>query len=148
MRFRRLSLAFLLMTLSSTASVLGVEVTMYKHPQCGCCEKWADHLRENGFTVESRSFTAMQQVKDQLGIPDNLRSCHTAVVEGRFLVEGHVPASSLRRFLQDPTAGVAGLSVPDMPFGSPGMEHPTRSDSYEVYLFDRQGTPQVFEQID
>lgn len=104
-----------------------MHVIMYKSPTCGCCEKWADHLRAHGFTVDSRPTDLMESIKDERGVPTNLRSCHTAHV-GDYLVEGHVPAADIMRLLKDRPENVRLLTVPAMPLGSPGMEHPRPQD--------------------
>lgn len=118
------------------------EVTMYKDPNCGCCGKWAEHLRHNGFTVREIATGAMAEVKREAGVPLPLGSCHTARVGG-YVIEGHVPAADIRRLLaQRPP--VAGLAAPGMPQGSPGMEGPYPAQRYEVLSFDRQGQVRTF----
>jgi hypothetical protein len=118
------------------------EVTMYKDPNCGCCAKWAEHMREAGFQVKEVPSTDMARIKQQLGVPERLASCHTARV-GRYLVEGHVPAADVKRLLETQPA-VSGLAVPGMPQGSPGMEGPYPPDHYEVISFDPRGREGVF----
>ena len=108
------------------------EITVYKSPTCGCCSKWADHLRENGFTVETVDVQDLSAVKRRYGIPPALQSCHTAVVEG-YVVEGHVPAADVRRLLAE-RPDAAGLTVPGMPIGSPGMEQGDTAEPYDVLL--------------
>lgn len=110
------------------------EVVMYKHPQCGCCGKWADHMRENGFAVKEVSTLDIALVKSEAGVPEALGSCHTATVGG-YVVEGHVPASDVKRMLAEQPA-IAGISAPGMPLGSPGMEGPYEADKYDVISFD------------
>lgn len=117
------------------------EVTVYKSPTCGCCALWADHLAEAGFRVRVEDRVEMVPVKQEHGVPLDLASCHTAVVDG-YVVEGHVPAADLARLLRE-RPDVAGLAVPGMPMGSPGMEGP-REDAYEVVAFDGDGGREVF----
>jgi hypothetical protein len=117
------------------------EVVVYKSPTCGCCAKWIDHLEDNGFNVEVHDRQNMKPVKDSLGIPRHLQSCHTAEVGG-YLVEGHVPAGDIKRLLEERPA-IKGLAVPGMPMGSPGMEGP-RKDPYDVLAFDEVGNPSVY----
>lgn len=118
-------------------------VLVYKAPTCGCCEGWVEHLRENGYEVTVEDRNDVDQVKNLLGIPVRLRSCHTAQV-GNYLVEGHVPASDIRRLLEEEPQ-VAGITAPGMPIGSPGMEVPGRApDSYDVLAFDADGRTSVF----
>jgi hypothetical protein len=117
-------------------------VTVYKTPTCGCCTAWEDHLRENGFQVQSHKLNDLSQVKTQQGVPQALGSCHTAVIEG-YTVEGHVPADVIRRLITERPA-VDGIAVPGMPMGSPGMEGPF-TEPYEVFTF-KDGAPlEVYE---
>lgn len=120
----------------------GEEVVMYKDPNCGCCGKWAEHMRTNGFTVKEIATSKMSQIKRDAGVPQALGSCHTAQVGG-YVVEGHVPAADVRRMLAERPA-VTGLSAPGMPLGSPGMEGPYPAERYEVVGFDRDGRTTVF----
>ena len=98
------------------------EVTVRKHPSCGCCSVWIEHLRDAGFPVQAQDVEDMATVKDAAGVPQAMASCHTAEVGGYF-VEGHVPAADIARLLRERPAA-KGLAVPGMPLGSPGMEHP------------------------
>jgi len=117
-------------------------VTMYKDPNCGCCSKWAEHMRAAGFTVNEVHSQQMDRVKQQLGIPEAVSSCHTARI-GKYLIEGHVPATDVKRLLTEQPE-VAGLAAPGMPLGSPGMEGPYPAERYEVVSFDRTGVAKVF----
>ena len=121
------------------------EVLVYKSPACGCCEKWADHMREAGFSVRSENVLDLPAVKRREGVPLDLGSCHTAVVGG-YVFEGHIPAHVIRDFL-DAAPDLAGLAVPGMPIGSPGMEGPNPTP-YDVIAFDAQGNRGVFERIE
>lgn len=107
-------------------------VKVWKDPNCGCCSGWVDHLRRNGFAVAVFETADMQAVKAQRRVPAALASCHTAEV-GRYIIEGHVPASAIRRLLSEKPEAL-GLAVPGMPIGSPGMEGGT-PEIYEVVLF-------------
>lgn len=113
--------------------------TMYRDPQCGCCEAWADHV-EHGMSAEISTVDRpdMAQLKDELGVPAELRSCHTMVVDG-YVIEGHVPGEAVARLLAERPEGVAGLAVPGMPIGSPGMEMGNRKQSYQVIAFGPDG---------
>ena len=98
----------------------GPEVTVYKSATCGCCGKWIEHMQDAGFKVTAHNRQDMNQIKEEHGVAYELRSCHTAVVDG-YVLEGHVPAGDIRRLLKERPA-VDGLAVPGMPSGSPGME--------------------------
>ena len=116
-------------------------ITVYKSPTCGCCTKWVSHLRDNGFVVETIDRKDINAVKPENGIPRTLASCHTAIIDG-YVIEGHVPAVDIKRLLKE-RPDVAGLTVPGMPMGSPGMEGP-RQDRYDVMTFTRSGDTTVF----
>ena len=118
-------------------------ITVYKDPSCGCCKKWVDHLRANGFAPEVHDRSDMDALKDSLGVPAALRSCHTAVV-GTYVIEGHVPAADLTRLLATKPAKTVGVAVPGMPAGSPGMEMGGRVDRYDVIAFAPGGATRIF----
>ena len=118
---------------------------VYKSPTCGCCEGWIEHLKDHGYPVEVRDVANVIPVKSDVGLPGNLASCHTALVEG-YVVEGHVPEEALAKLLAE-RPDIAGIAVPGMPIGSPGMEGPNPVP-YTVYAFDRAGNQSVFMEID
>ena len=118
-----------------------VEVVVYKDPNCGCCKSWIDHLRKHGFKVTSHDTRDMNAIKANAGVKSDLQSCHTAMVGG-YVVEGHVPAKDIQRLLKQ-RPKIAGLAVPGMPMGSPGMEGPS-SDKYDVIAFEKTGRTKVF----
>ena len=123
-------------------SAAPVRVTVFKDPNCGCCKSWIEHLREHAFEVVAKDTADMGAVKRTGSVPQRLYSCHTAFVDG-YVVEGHVPAADIRRMLADKPR-IAGIAVPGMPAGSPGMEVPGRVDRYDVVAFNRDGTTRVF----
>jgi hypothetical protein len=112
------------------------EVIVHRAPSCGCCGAWAEHLRRTGFPVKIAETRNLNAVKERLGVPADLVSCHTAKVEG-YVVEGHVPAGAIQRLLTEKPQAI-GVAVPGMPIGSPGMEGGT-PDTFEVVLFGQQG---------
>ncbi len=115
-------------------------IEVYRDPHYGCCTTWMKHLEANGFSVNEHVVDDMAAVKARLGVPPRLASCHTAVLNGQF-IEGHVPASEVRALAQQPQ--LAGLAVPGMPLGSPGMEIGDQQDAYQVIGLDRQGQEQI-----
>ena len=118
-------------------------ITVYKTPTCGCCKAWVAHLEKSGFKPTTHDLNDLSETKDTLGVPDALRSCHTAVI-GRYVVEGHVPADLIKKLVADKPANVLGLAVPGMPAGSPGMEVPGRKDAYDVFAFTRDGKRTIY----
>src|SRR2546430_10942573 len=116
-------------------------ITVYKDPSCGCCKNWVEYLVKHGYQVDAKDTPDMPAIKRTLGVPAGLTACHTAVVNG-YLIEGHVSAEDIDRLLaQKPK--IAGLAVPGMPAGSPGMDGP-RTKGYQVLAFDKNGKTTVF----
>ena len=116
-------------------------VAVFKSATCGCCAKWVDHLKANGFATTSTNVDDVAVVKAKHGVPRAVHSCHTALVGG-YVVEGHVPASDIKRLLKERPA-ISGIGVAGMPAGSPGMESPT-PQRYDVLSFDKQGQTRVY----
>ncbi|MDA0312789.1 MAG: DUF411 domain-containing protein [Gemmatimonadetes bacterium] len=120
-------------------------VLVYKSASCGCCNGWVEHMRAAGFQVETRDVRDLMAVKIDAGVPTAMSSCHTALIDG-YAVEGHVPAEQIKRMLAE-RPDIAGLGVPGMPTGSPGMEGP-RGEPYQVLSWDHQGQPAIYAEID
>ena len=116
-------------------------ITVYKDPSCGCCKNWIQHLIKHGYKVDAKDTPNMAEIKRTLGVPAAIGSCHTAIVNG-YLIEGHVPSADIDRLLEKKPK-IAGLAVPGMPMGSPGMEGPV-SQHYKVLSFDKSGKTQVY----
>ena len=129
-----------LLACASSAAAATLAVT--KTASCGCCAKWVEHMKKAGFTVTVRNVEDVTPTAKRLSVPAKLRSCHTAEIEG-YAIEGHVPAADVKRLLkQRPKA--AGIAVPGMVTGSPGMEHGDHKQPYKVILFDKAGNTKVF----
>ena len=118
-------------------------IKVYKDPNCGCCREWIKHLQQNGFTVEVVDMPDLSAVKTKYGVSSELQACHTGVI-GDYVIEGHVPADLIVKMLQEKPA-IAGLAVPGMPAGSPGMEGASK-ERYDVLTFDRAGRTSVYAQ--
>jgi hypothetical protein len=124
-------------------SAAGPLVEVFKTPTCGCCSQWVEHMRRSGFNVRTTDMNDVSEIKKSRGVPDQVQSCHTAVVNG-YVVEGHVPADDVHRMLKDKPA-IAGIAVGGMPIGSPGMEYPgTKAQPYNVMAFEKNGSMRVF----
>lgn len=132
----------LTMVLLPSFAALATEVIVYKDPKCGCCSKWVEHMRTNGFEVKVEDVPNIGDIKKEQGIPRELGACHTSLVDG-YKVEGHVPADVVKRLLSE-RPKVAGIAVPGMPMGSPGMEGPTRN-SYDILTFGGEDGITVYE---
>ncbi|RFA27039.1 hypothetical protein CAI21_15540 [Alkalilimnicola ehrlichii] len=119
------------------------DMVVYLSPFCGCCGDWVKHIEEHGLSVERREVSDVTPIKQAYGITRELASCHTGIIDG-YAIEGHVPAEDIKRLLEE-RPDVAGLTVPGMPIGSPGMEvEGVAPDAYDVLTFDRDGTTAVF----
>jgi hypothetical protein len=112
-------------------------LTVYKSPACGCCGEWVKHIQANGFRAETHEIADVAPIRRRYGVPESLASCHTATVGG-YAIEGHVPASDIRRLLREKPK-VRGLAVPGMVVGSPGMEQGP-PQPYATLAFDERGT--------
>ncbi len=129
---------------SSSAQQKPSTLSVFKTATCGCCNKWVDHMKANGFEVKVQDVEDIDAVKSKLGVWPELSSCHTSRVEG-YVIEGHVPAAAVQRLLKE-RPKVAGLAVPGMPAGSPGMEVPSgHRDPYAIVTFNRNGQTAVYE---
>lgn len=124
------------------AAAPGPVMTIYKTPQCGCCQKWVLHVAAAGFRPAINDVEDIDAIKRRFGVPAALHSCHTALVGG-YVVEGHVPAADVQRLLKQ-RPKVKGIAVGGMPAGSPGMEMPGRADRYDVLAFRADGSTSVF----
>ena len=120
----------------SSAFAQTSNILVHKDPNCGCCAGWVQHLKAAGFVVTVEETADLEVVRKRLGVPADLAACHTAEVAG-YVIEGHVPASAVRRLLEKRPIAV-GLAVPGMPAGSPGMEGGVLQ-KYEVVLFGASG---------
>jgi hypothetical protein len=129
------------LTLNSAVALAGQAVTVYKSPTCGCCKKYVDYLRENGFAVTAIDQNDMDSIKKRYGVA-RVASCHTALVNG-YVVEGHVPVSAIYKLLKEKPA-IVGISAPGMPMNSPGMGE-MKKGTLTVYRIPKAGeTPTVF----
>ena len=140
-RMTRRSLVSMFPLMLLTAARAGAQptATVYKDPTCGCCTKWVDLLRTNGFAVTIRDLAELD--RSRYAVPAALRSCHTAIIDDK-VVEGHVPIADVQRMLKL-GADVAGVAVPGMPIGSPGMEGPNPR-SYSIVAFKADGSTYEF----
>lgn len=114
--------------------------TLYKNPQCGCCEEYANYLRQNGFDVKVVATHDLPLIKKEQGVPEQFEGCHTTLIDG-YVVEGHVPVKSLNRLLTERPA-IKGISLPGMPMGSPGMSG-AKTAPFTIYEISN-GTPRVY----
>lgn len=126
--------ALLISPLAQAAELIPIDV--HRDANCGCCKKWIAHLESNGFKVNDHVETNMSEVKQRLGVAPRLASCHTGVIDGKF-VEGHVPADQVLALRK--RDDLLGVAAPGMPLGSPGMEMDGSSDAYQVIGLTREG---------
>ena len=125
-----------------------VSATVYKDANCDCCEGWIDHAQSNGLSTTAEHPKDLSSLKDQYGVPNEMRSCHTVVTTDDYVFEGHVPAKYMAQFLENPPVQAMGLAVPGMPVGSPGMEYQNKFEPYQIIQLNKDGTTQVYADID
>jgi hypothetical protein len=131
-------------SLVASAPARAQEIEVFKSQSCSCCGLWIDHLKRHGLTPAPKNATVgeLARIKAAAGLKPELQSCHTGKIAG-YVIEGHVPAADIKRLLADKPDAI-GLTVPDMPIGSPGMEAGDHREPYEVLLVRRDGTTEVF----
>lgn len=121
-----------------------LDITVYRSPSCGCCGQWLEHMTKQGFHVIDMPTEDMDAIKRKFGVSPKLASCHTAFING-YVIEGHVPAGDVKKLLTDKPA-VAGLTVPGMVSGSPGMEMGGKKAPFSVLSFDKDGNAAPFSE--
>ncbi len=137
-----LAIGLLVINMGVSAESKPIDIVVYRSPTCTCCGKWLEHLKENNFNVEDIVTNDVQAVKDKYGVTREMASCHTAIVDG-YVVEGHVPADDIKKLLKTKPK-IAGIAVPGMVNGSPGMEMGDTKDAYKVMSFDHENHAKVF----
>jgi hypothetical protein len=137
--------AFVLSPVVAAAQFSKPLIEVWKSPTCGCCNEWIKHLEQNGFRIKAYD-KGNNAIRKELGMPLKFGSCHTATING-YVIEGHVPAKEIHRLLKEKPKAL-GLSVPEMPIGTPGMDTPEyggQVDPYNVLLVQRNGSSTVYQ---
>jgi hypothetical protein len=144
----RRKLVMLLMAMAAPAPALfkspiaraaaPIQATLYKNPQCTCCEGYAQYLEKNGFQVDVKPTNDLAEISRTAGVPEDLEGCHTMFVGG-YVVDGHVPVEIIRKLLAEKPA-IAGITLPGMPSGSPGMTGP-KMETLTIYAVTKDGKP-------
>ncbi len=120
------------------------EMTVYRSPSCGCCGVWIEHAKQHGFQIKDIKTEEIEALKQKHNIPPELSSCHTTIIDG-YVMEGHIPADDIKRFLSE-KPDLAGLAVPGMPIGTPGMEARDLKQPFQVLAFNDKGEVEVFKE--
>lgn len=126
-----------------------ISMTVYKDPNCGCCSKWIDHLEASNIKIGKVDLDpdSLSSFKQEHGIAPQFQSCHTGQTLEGYVFEGHVPAKTIKRFLEEKPEGAIGLTVPAMPVGSPGMEVGDKFLPYKVLMLMESGDPQIYAEF-
>lgn len=141
-RTARLGAILMLLAMPLPAMAEPIHATLYKNPQCSCCEGYAAYLRDNGFKVDVKPTNDLAEISRKAGVPEKFEGCHTMFVEG-YVVDGHVPVNVVRKLLSEKPA-IAGITLPGMPAGSPGMSG-AKTRPFTVYAVTKDGkTPTVY----
>ena len=133
----------LMLITSSIFAMEGKTMTVYKSPYCGCCTKWIDIMKSEGFKVNSIETNEVNTIKQKAGLQAGQTSCHTAFVDG-YVVEGHVNYSAIKKMLEE-KPNIIGITVPGMPIGSPGMEQGNTKQAYNILYVNKDGSTGVYE---
>lgn len=120
------------------------EMTVYKSPYCGCCGKWIDAMKKDGFKINTMVKEKFNDVKAKNGITQNTASCHTALIDG-YVIEGHVNYSAIKKLLSEKPKDIKGLTVPGMVVGSPGMEMGNKKMPYNILAIKKDGSTVIYE---
>ncbi len=134
--------AFLMVGAAAAHAQEARKATLYKNPQCTCCEGYANYLRSNGFDVTVKPTHDLAMISQKAGVPEQLEGCHTMFIDG-YVIDGHVPVAVVRRLLSE-RPPIAGITLPGMPAGSPGMVG-TKTAPFVVYALPKDGSaPTVY----
>jgi len=147
---------FLIASMASAALVAGIgsqafaakpdlpSIKVFKNPSCGCCGQWVEYMTKHGFTLQVENRDNLEAIKKMARVPEKLWSCHTSVV-GNYIVEGHVPVEGIRKLLAEKPK-LAGIAIPGMPSGSPGMPGPKEAP-FKVIGFTHDGKASLFTKL-
>lgn len=123
-------------TQNTQGSFVDKPITIYKTPACSCCGLYAAYIEGLGYQVDLQLVDDIDAVKERLGVPYDLQSCHTSEIDG-YVVEGHVPIEAIEKMLSE-RPDIAGIALPGMPSGSPGM--PGEKEDFVIYVINHDGT--------
>jgi hypothetical protein len=122
-----------------------IHATLYKNPQCTCCEGYAAYLRQNGFEVDVKPTNDLAEISQKAGVPEKYQGCHTMFVDD-YVVDGHVPVEIVRKLLAE-RPQIAGITLPGMPAGSPGMTG-EKTKTFVIYAVSKDGKrPAVYATV-
>jgi hypothetical protein len=138
----RLTVLAALLLLSPPSFADTIKATLYKNPQCSCCEGYVAYLRRNGFAIDVKPTNDLAEISRKAGVPEQMQGCHTMFVNG-YVVDGHVPVATLNKLLSEKPA-IAGITLPGMPLGSPGMGG-EKEGPFTIYAIPKDGkAPSVY----
>ena len=138
----RLTAVAALLAVSSPTFAETIKATLYKNPQCSCCENYAAYLRKNGFEVDVKPTNNLAEISRKAGVPETFQGCHTMFVNG-YVVDGLVPINTVRKLLSEKPA-IAGITLPGMPLGSPGMGG-SKEGPFTIYAITKDSAaPSVY----
>ncbi len=141
-RIVRLTSIVALLAISTPALADPIQAVLYKHPQCGCCETYAAYLRRNDFKVDVKPTFALAEISRKADVPPEMQGCHSMFIDG-YVIDGHVPVNVVRKLLSEKPA-IAGITLPGMPDGSPGMTG-KKTGQFTIYAVTTDGNvPTVY----
>jgi len=125
-------------------TVTRTPITVYKSESCGCCDLFTRYIDDKNFQVNIQEVDDVTPIKERYHIPQNLQSCHTSII-GDYFVEGHMPVEAITKLMAE-KPDIAGIALPGMPSGSPGMPGAKRGQ-FIIYALDRSGSVSEFMRI-
>src|SRR4051794_39609826 len=100
-----------LVSLSGPAFAQTLHGTLYKDPNCTCCEGHAQYMKENGIEVDIRPVDNLSEMSEKAGFAPEYMGCHMIMLDG-YVIEGHVTVDIIEKLLKERPADVVGLSLP------------------------------------
>ena len=122
----------------------GEGMTIFKSATCGCCGLFGQYMKDKDYNVDIQIISNLDSVKKKYNIPSYLQSCHTSVI-GDYFVEGHVPSEAIEKLLNE-KPDIAGIAMPGMPSGSPGMPG-AKSGPFIISAVHKDGSVTEFMRI-
>jgi hypothetical protein len=121
-----------------------ISAVVYKSQACGCCGLYINHLKRSDIEVKTTNIEDIASIKREKKIPRELESCHTTII-GDYFVEGHIPSEAISKLIND-KPDIAGIALPGMPSGSPGMPG-AKTGPFIIYAVNHDGTYTEFMSI-
>jgi hypothetical protein len=101
----------LLSTLVALSLYAQNEMQIFKPVTSTCPQSWLDDIKKDVQEVKIVSLIDMKDLKRQIGIPREIQSCNTSILND-YVFEGNVPILAIKDFLKNTPKNAIGLSLP------------------------------------